>query len=148
MEYARSVFDALSDRKPQELIGAIVVGMALAVAFSGLYRRWRRKVGDAQTLLCSLMLLANVASMTIAAGYLRYAGRDDQTPDGPFNGIVFDGGPPTPHRGPFGWPPWPPKEAFGGEVGPPPTAWHRVDPRAGQVAGPGRKPLEAVAPGL
>ncbi len=70
MEYLNSVGDAVVDRSLQELIGAIMVALALALATAGLYALGRRKVSDSAMLVTCLTIVSSVASMALAAGYL------------------------------------------------------------------------------
>ncbi len=70
MEYLNSVGDAVVDRSLQELIGAIMVALALALAMAGLYALGRRKVSDSAMLVTCLTIISSVASMALTGGYL------------------------------------------------------------------------------
>jgi hypothetical protein len=72
IETLRFTLDAFLDRSPGDLIGAVMIALVLALAMTGLYAlmRWRKPTGEPLTGLIALMLVANVASMALAAGYL------------------------------------------------------------------------------
>jgi hypothetical protein len=72
IETLRSTFDVFVDRSPGDLIGAGMIALTLALAMTGLYALLRRRklTSEPLTGLIVLMLLANVASMALAAGYL------------------------------------------------------------------------------
>jgi hypothetical protein len=69
-EFLSSIYDALVDRSPQELIGAILIALTISMATAGLFILLRRKVSDSLTLLTGLTLLASTTSMALAAGYV------------------------------------------------------------------------------
>ena len=101
------IYQELIDLSTEELIGSIMIGLVLAMAFAGLYALGRRKTSDRLPLLSSLMILASIVSMALGIGYGRYKqdlmgyGRPGQPPSyGP-------GGPPPGvpgHRAPPGGP--------------------------------------------
>lgn len=93
-DFLGSVLDVVADLEPREVVGALMVGLGLALSVSGLYALRRRKAHDAPTLLVGLLLLACTASMAVAAGYVRYAEKLGRTSGGPFNGASFGGVPP------------------------------------------------------
>jgi hypothetical protein len=104
-----SLLKVVLQLKPGTLISAIAVALFLAMALALVYDKARRKVSDAKTLLVSLVLVANVVSMALAAGFLTLNDRGDRTTAADFNGIVFRGAPPGPppsfHPGPLFFPP-------------------------------------------
>lgn len=80
--FLTTVADTVIDRSPEELIGAIVVALGLSMAVSGFYTRGRRKIGDQFMLMNGLVLVANVAAMAFAVGYLAYQQKVDEFPEG------------------------------------------------------------------
>jgi hypothetical protein len=78
--FAEDVLDALLERQVHEIIGAVVVGLALSLCLYGFHRLVRRKVSDDMALMVSLFLLANVASTSMAIGYLRYRAKREAIP--------------------------------------------------------------------
>ncbi len=72
-DYFASMGNAVVDRSPDELIGAIVIALALALAMAGLYSMGRRKVTENLMPMVVLMIVANLVSMTVGAGYLAHA---------------------------------------------------------------------------
>ena len=108
-EYLQSLTDAVLDRTTEELLGAVMIALALALALAGLYALGRRKLKDPIMLMTGLMLFANLASMVVAAAYVVKA-RKDITSDGrnaafpPLAGHLGHGGPPSNHGRPDGPP--------------------------------------------
>ena len=72
-DYFASMVNAVVDRSPDELIGAILIALALSLAMAGLYYTGRRKVSENLMPMVVLMIVANLASMTFGAGYLARA---------------------------------------------------------------------------
>lgn len=66
--YASSVVNLLIDRKPDELIGAILLALILSLLLSGVYSVWRRKASDPTLLLTCLALVVNLVGMILAGG--------------------------------------------------------------------------------
>jgi hypothetical protein len=90
----RASIEAVLDRSPDELIGAILAALVISAALAGVYAAARGKVRDRPLLVGGLILIACAVSMALAAGYLH------QAEAGPaltsrFNGIVFEGVSPT-----------------------------------------------------
>ena len=79
MEYLKSVGDALVDRSVPELIGAIMVALALALVVAGLYTLGRRKVTDSTMLVTCLTIVASIASMALTGGYFSHLERRRRT---------------------------------------------------------------------
>ena len=71
-QYLRCIYEELIELSTDELITAIMIGLVLATALTGLYALARRKASDRLTLMIGLMILASIASMTLAIGYVRY----------------------------------------------------------------------------
>src|SRR5260221_6934649 len=76
LDILQSTLNAVLDRSPKELLGGVLVALALAIAMAGLYALGRRKVGEPLTLVVGLMLFANVAAMALAIGYLEHSQRN------------------------------------------------------------------------
>jgi hypothetical protein len=125
IETLRSTLDVFLDRSPGDLIGAVMIALVLALAMTGLYALRRKKTAEPLIVLIALMLVANVASMALAAGYLVKAWKSEaKVPGGS-----------TPTTGM-----WPPSGGFkpgvpghsGSPGGPPAGPWC-ADPHVGQV---------------
>lgn len=71
--YLAPLLDVVSDRSPDELIGALLIALALSLAMTGVYGLARRKAHDPRILICALMTLVSIASMTLAVGYVASA---------------------------------------------------------------------------
>jgi hypothetical protein len=127
IETLRSTLDAFIDRSPGDLIGAVMIALTLALAMTGLYALLRRRKPTSEPLtgLIVLMLVANVASMALAGGYLTKTWKAERGVPG--------GEKPT-----TAW--WPPPGGFkpgvagqsGSPGGPPGSPWCG-DPNVGQV---------------
>jgi hypothetical protein len=90
-----------------DMITAIMIGLVLAMALTGVYAIARRKASESLTLMVGLMILASIASMALAFGHARYKqenlGFINQTQDsrrGPAGPHPDSPG----HRGPPGGP--------------------------------------------
>ena len=73
LDFFHSSLDAIVDRSPKELIGAIMISLALSLAFTGLYALRRRKTSDRLTLMVVLGLSTNVVAMIVVLGYFTHA---------------------------------------------------------------------------
>jgi hypothetical protein len=73
LDFLRSSLDAIVDRSPKELIGAVIISLTLSLAFAGLYALRRRTTSDRLTLMVVLSLGTNVAAMLVVLGYFTYA---------------------------------------------------------------------------
>lgn len=82
-EFAGSVLDILLERRADELIGALFIGLAMSLCLCGIYMLVRRKSRDVMSLLTGLFLLASVASASMAAGFLRYRSAVEVAPSSP-----------------------------------------------------------------
>lgn len=69
LQYWEALKNALIDRSPQELIGAIAIALLVSLAVTGLYELGRRKIKDGVMLMTVLVLLACVASMAVTASF-------------------------------------------------------------------------------
>ena len=76
MRFLVSLSDAILDRSPEELIGAMLIAAAVAVIVAGLYTLARKKSSPSPTFVGGLGLAAGASCMALSAGYLEYAGRD------------------------------------------------------------------------
>jgi hypothetical protein len=70
-DYFESLGNAVVDRSPDELVGAVIIALALSLAFAGIYFIGQRKVSGATLMpMTALLLVANLTSMAVGAGYL------------------------------------------------------------------------------
>jgi hypothetical protein len=72
-EYLNLLGNAIVDRSPEELIGAVGVALIISLAMAGLYFIGRRKITDNLLPMIVLMMVANLVSMAVGAGYFRLA---------------------------------------------------------------------------
>jgi hypothetical protein len=68
--YFEALENAIVDRSPDELVGAVIIALALSLAFAGLYCLGRRKARDELVSIIALMIVANLVSMAVGAGYV------------------------------------------------------------------------------
>lgn len=68
-----SLGNVIVDRSPDEVIGAVIIALALSLAMAGLYCIGRRNLRENVTPMVVLMLVANLISMAVGSGYLAYA---------------------------------------------------------------------------
>lgn len=73
MRFLESLSDAVLDRSPEELIGALLIAATAAVVTAGLYALRRGKSNPSPTFVGGLSLAAGVSCMVLAAGYIEYA---------------------------------------------------------------------------
>ena len=69
-EYLQSMTDVLIDRSIEELVGAMMIALVLALVLAGFYALARRKMNDSPMLMIGLLLFASIMSMALAAGYI------------------------------------------------------------------------------
>jgi hypothetical protein len=69
-KFFSALANAVVDRSPDELITAVIVALALSLAMAGLYRIGRKSFRENLMPLVGLMIVANLASMAVGAGYL------------------------------------------------------------------------------
>jgi hypothetical protein len=77
MDFLQSTLGAVLDRSTRELLGGVCLALVLSMGMTGLFALGRRKVGEQLSLLIGLMLVANVASMVLAVGYIAHLERLD-----------------------------------------------------------------------
>ena len=85
-QYFVSMGNAVVDRSPDELIGAVIVALALSLAMAGLYCIARRKANENLLPIIGLMIVANLLSMVVGMGYVAHARK---APSGIRPGIPF-----------------------------------------------------------
>jgi hypothetical protein len=105
MKYLTSIADAVVDRSPETLIGALLVATAIALVMAGLYALRRRKAPCSPTFVGLLAFASGVSCMALGAGYIEYKAQEMKSvPKG--TPPVFAGwpGPPpqNPPQGPWG----------------------------------------------
>jgi hypothetical protein len=76
MRFLESIYNAILNRSPEELIGALIVAAAVAIALAGGFALRRRKTSPSPTFVGSLALVAGIACMALTAGYIEYAQTD------------------------------------------------------------------------
>jgi hypothetical protein len=104
MSFAAAVLDAILDRSPGELIGALLIASAIGGLAMGLDAIVRRRRPAPPIFVGALALVVSLSSMALTAGYHAFETRrallgDGPPPDRP-------GRPPSPKArgaGPFGW---------------------------------------------
>jgi hypothetical protein len=101
MRFLESLSDAMLNRSPEELIGALLIAGAVASVVAGLYALGRRKSSPSPSFVGGLSLAARASSMALAAGYIEYA-KTDWTLGPAAN---------HPHPAPARWPPGGPGRA-------------------------------------
>ena len=75
IEYLNLMGNAIVDRSPDELIGAVAIALIIALAMAGLYSIGRRKITENLMPMIVLMIIANLISMAIGVGYFQLAHR-------------------------------------------------------------------------
>lgn len=110
MKFLESIPDAVLERSPEELIGAMIMATAIAAVMAALYAFNRRKATPSPTFVGGLALAASLACMAIVIGHLGSSGGDLMTtPDGVRPGM---------RRGRTAGPSWPLMPAPWGFYGP------------------------------
>jgi hypothetical protein len=74
-QFLYSMGNAVVDRPPDELIGAVIIALALSLAMAGVYRIRRNKMSYALMPMIVLAIVANLLSMAVAAGYMLHLRR-------------------------------------------------------------------------
>jgi len=73
MDYLFAVGNLLLDLKAETLIGGILAALVVALATAALYRAVRRRCSEENpTVMASVILVGNVLSMIVAAGYVSH----------------------------------------------------------------------------
>jgi hypothetical protein len=72
-EYLNLLGNTIVDRSPDELIGAVAIALTLSLAMAGLYCIGRRKITENLLPMIVLMIVANLLSMAVGAGYFQFA---------------------------------------------------------------------------
>jgi hypothetical protein len=72
-EYLTLMGNAIVDRSPEELIGAVAIALTISLAMAGLYSVGRRKTTTNLMPMIVLMIVANLISMAVGAGYFQLA---------------------------------------------------------------------------
>jgi hypothetical protein len=71
-EYFETIYEAVTDVSPNEIMGALLVGLVIGLVGSGLCmlgRKWKR---DPFPWLCGLILLVSAGSMALGMGHARF----------------------------------------------------------------------------
>ena len=111
LKYLDAFYESVIDLSPDEMIGALVIGLGLAMACSGLCLLAHKKSPNPYPLLCGLIFVFCVSALAIGVGYTRIkytavarnGGRNNPNVHlgmGPFPGRPGGphGGPPMAHR--------------------------------------------------
>ena len=72
-EYLNLLGNAIVDRSPDELIGAVAIALTISLGMAGLYCIGRRKITENLLPMIVLMIVANLLSMAVGAGYFQFA---------------------------------------------------------------------------
>jgi hypothetical protein len=72
MRFLESINNAILNRSPDELIGALFVAAGVAVVVSGVYALGRRKSSPSPSFVGGLALASGALCMALAAGYIEY----------------------------------------------------------------------------
>ena len=70
--YLGATYAGIVGASSKEIVGALLIGLALALLASGLARLARRKLADPGPILCVATLVACVLSMALGLGYERH----------------------------------------------------------------------------
>lgn len=71
-DFVEGIANTIVDRSADELIGAVMIALALALAFAGLDYVGRRKARDNRMPMIVIMIGSNLVSMAVAAGYVAH----------------------------------------------------------------------------
>ncbi|MDR3632507.1 MAG: hypothetical protein P4L84_01655 [Isosphaeraceae bacterium] len=72
MRFLESMSDAILNRSPEELIGALLIVAVTAIVMAGLYALGRTKWSPSPTFVGGLALAAGALCMAVGAGYIEY----------------------------------------------------------------------------
>jgi hypothetical protein len=72
-EYLNLLGNAIVDRSPEELIGAVAIALTISLAMAGIYCIGRRKITENLMPMIVLMIVANLVSMAVGAGHFHHA---------------------------------------------------------------------------
>lgn len=72
MRFLESLSDALLERSPEELIGALLIAALIAIAMAGIYALGRRNSIASPSFVGGLVLCANALCMALAAGCIEH----------------------------------------------------------------------------
>jgi hypothetical protein len=72
-EYLNLLGNAIVDRSPEELIGAVAIALTISLAMAGIYCIGQRKVTENLLPMIVLMIIANLLSMAVGAGHFQQA---------------------------------------------------------------------------
>ena len=103
-EYLKIIYEGVTEISADEVMGAMVVGLALALACYGLCALGRKRANDPLPLLCGLIFAISALSMAIGVGHSRYRSLKGVSPNGWTATQSGPGGFPGP-GGPGGGPP-------------------------------------------
>jgi hypothetical protein len=106
-EYLSAFYEGSTEISPDEIIGALAIGLALAMACSGLCLLGRKRSSNVFPVFCGLIFGVSVISMVVGIGHARFkymgSGKHTTSAHPIHNGSPFFNG-----RPPLGWPGPPP----------------------------------------
>ena len=71
-EYLQTIYEGVTEISPDEAMAALMIGLAVALACSGLYALGRKWASDPFPLLCGLIFAASAGSMAFGIGHARH----------------------------------------------------------------------------
>ncbi len=101
MKFLESTYDAILNRSPEELVGALFTASAVAIVVAGVYALSRRKSSPSPSLVGGLSLAAGALCMAVAAGYIEYV--NSGASENPSVLSKWQGGGPGPGNPPSPW---------------------------------------------
>ncbi len=109
MRFLESIADAVLGRTPEELIGAVLLGVAISAVLAGIYSLGQKKSPPSTSFVGNLAFGGVASGMLLAAGYIQYRETAWIVGEGP---VSQNGSGPA--RGPQGQRPphQPPNEGF------------------------------------
>src|SRR5947209_3712619 len=72
LEYLGAFYEGSTEISPDELIGALMIGLALAMACSGLCLLSRKRASNAFPVFCGLIFAVSAISMIVGIGHARF----------------------------------------------------------------------------
>jgi hypothetical protein len=103
-EYLSDLYESLIDLTPDEMIGAIAIGLAMAMACSGLCLLAQKKAASPYSPVCGVIFAVVAASLVIGVGHGRHKYAPARNRGGPtFDTIHRPVGPPMGRRPGRNW---------------------------------------------
>jgi hypothetical protein len=103
-EYFDAFYEGSTEISPDEIIGALAIGLALAMACSGLCILGRKRAANVFPVFCGLIFAVSAISMVVGIGHARYKyvgpGKRTLSTSSYPNALHHAGWPGPPHAGP------------------------------------------------